>query len=143
MLFVSVVVDRVETCNRVAEEKGYSIIPPYDHPDVMAGQVSCALAGMHTHVTHIHTLYCTCTTAHLHHCTLYCTCTAANIIIVTWPSMQSRVRRTCTKGNNIAVCHCQDNTPKLTPRLRTEEDYSVPLSYGLSLLQQVGEVRHS
>jgi len=31
---------RQETCDRVAREKGYHFVPPYDHPDVIAGQVS-------------------------------------------------------------------------------------------------------
>ena len=30
---------RVDTCDRISTERGFVIIPPYDHPDVMAGQV--------------------------------------------------------------------------------------------------------
>lgn len=33
---------RIETCARLAKERGLSILPSYDHPDVMAGQV-CSL----------------------------------------------------------------------------------------------------
>jgi hypothetical protein len=31
---------RMETCQAVAEERNMAIIPPYDHYDVIAGQVS-------------------------------------------------------------------------------------------------------
>lgn len=30
---------RQGTCERVAKERGYTIIPPYDHNDVIGGQV--------------------------------------------------------------------------------------------------------
>lgn len=30
---------RQGTCERVAKERGYTIIPPYDHCDVIGGQV--------------------------------------------------------------------------------------------------------
>ena len=31
---------RQKTCDRVSAEKGYHFIPPYDHKDVITGQVS-------------------------------------------------------------------------------------------------------
>ena len=35
--------DREALCRRLADERGMTLIPPYDHPDVMAGQGSAAL----------------------------------------------------------------------------------------------------
>lgn len=34
---------RSETCERLRQEKQLEFIPPYDHPDVIAGQVIQAL----------------------------------------------------------------------------------------------------
>lgn len=35
--------DREEITRRLATERGYSVIPPYDHPDVIAGQGTAAM----------------------------------------------------------------------------------------------------
>ena len=35
--------DRAEVCARIAAERGMTVVPPYDHPDVMAGQGTAAL----------------------------------------------------------------------------------------------------
>lgn len=33
---------RVDTCNKIIEETGATFIPPFDHPDIVAGQATCA-----------------------------------------------------------------------------------------------------
>ncbi|KAL8562540.1 hypothetical protein ACOMHN_045805 [Nucella lapillus] len=35
--------DRYETCDKLQKEKGYAFIPPYDHPDIIAGQGSISV----------------------------------------------------------------------------------------------------
>lgn len=35
--------DREDTCNRIAQEKGYKIVPPYDHLDIIEGQATSTL----------------------------------------------------------------------------------------------------
>jgi len=35
--------DRVEMCNKMSEERGFFIVPPYDHRDVIAGQGTIAV----------------------------------------------------------------------------------------------------
>ena len=42
------IVCREETCQRVAEEKGQTFIPPFDHYDVMAGQVMLCVCAIDT-----------------------------------------------------------------------------------------------
>ncbi|CAF0903381.1 unnamed protein product [Didymodactylos carnosus] len=34
---------RLETCNKIGHEKNYMIVPPFDHPDVIAGQGTIAV----------------------------------------------------------------------------------------------------
>jgi threonine dehydratase len=43
LLFDRYTEDREALCRRVAEERGMTMIPPYDHPHVMAGQGTAAL----------------------------------------------------------------------------------------------------
>ena len=43
ILFDRYTEDREALCRRVAEERGMTMIPPYDHPQVMAGQGTAAL----------------------------------------------------------------------------------------------------
>ena len=43
MLFDRYTEDREALCRRLAEERGMTMIPPFDHPDVMAGQGTAAL----------------------------------------------------------------------------------------------------
>ena len=43
VLFDRYTEDREALCRRLADERGMTMIPPYDHPDVMAGQGTAAL----------------------------------------------------------------------------------------------------
>jgi len=43
VLFDRYTEDREALCRRLAEERGMTMIPPFDHPDVMAGQGTAAL----------------------------------------------------------------------------------------------------
>ena len=43
VLFDRYTQDREALCRRLAEERGMTMIPPFDHPDVMAGQGTAAL----------------------------------------------------------------------------------------------------
>ena len=43
MLFDRYTEDREALCRRLADERGMTMIPPFDHPHVMAGQGTAAL----------------------------------------------------------------------------------------------------
>jgi threo-3-hydroxy-L-aspartate ammonia-lyase len=43
LLFDRYTEDRTAICQRLAEERGLVLVPPFDHPDVMAGQGTAAL----------------------------------------------------------------------------------------------------